>query len=131
MAWQRERQTPDSTVQAGAVATGVAATFLTSLAVAGVVALIVVATPLTEQRAAAALFVTGLLSLAIGAGVGARRAGGRGWMHGLLIGLVYVACSVALEPVLFPGTLTFGGVLTRFALGIGTGALGGVVGVNL
>ncbi len=131
MAWDQRRRTPQPAVHAGAVASGVVATFVTSLLAAGVVAVIVVSTPLTEQRAGAALFVTGLLSLAIGAGFGARRAGGRGWIHGLLIGLVYVACSLALEPALFPGTISFGGVMTRLALGLATGALGGVVGVNL
>lgn len=131
MAWERGSRSPGPAVQAGAVASGVVATFVASLVAAGVVALIVVSTPLTEQRAGATLFVTGLLSLAVGAGFGARRAGGRGWLHGLLIGLVYVACSLALEPLLFPGAVSFGGVMTRLALGLGTGAFGGLVGVNL
>lgn len=131
MAWARGNPAPKSGIQAGAIAAGVVASFAASLAVAAVVAIVVVATAVTEQQAAAALFVAGLASLAIGAGVGARRAGGHGWIHGLLIGLIYVACSLAIEPLLFPGGLSFAGGLTRLALGIGAGAFGGVIGVNL
>jgi putative membrane protein (TIGR04086 family) len=131
LSWQRTSAPADPALQAGAVVSGVVATFLVSLLAAGAVALVVVLTPLTEQRAGGALFVTGLLSLCIGAGYGARRAHGRGWIHGLLVGALYVGCSLVLEPLLFPGVMTFPGALLRLVLGMGTGALGGVVGVNL
>ncbi len=115
----------------GAVVSGILATFLFSLLAAGLVALAVLLTPLTETQASVGLFALGLISLALGAGVGARRASGRGWVHGLLVGLGYVVCSLALEPAFFPGSLTLAGSMFRLALGAVTGLLGGVVALNL
>jgi len=117
-------------LQAGAVVSGLVATFVVSLAAAGLLALVVYATPITEQSANAFLFLVGLGSLAVGAAYGAHLARGLGWAHGLAIGLAYAAISLALSPLLFPGALSLGGALQRLVLGVAAGTLGGVLGVN-
>lgn len=121
----------DGRFQPSAVFAGVVATFVVSLAAAGCVAIIVYATPITERTASTFLFALGLGSLCIGAGYAAHVARGMGWAHGLVVGLVYVALSLLLQPLLFPGAWTIGGALQRLALGMIAGALGGVFGVNL
>ncbi len=117
--------------QVSALAAGVVAAFAVSLAAAGIIALVVYTTTVSEQAASSLLFTTGLLSLALAAGYGARLAGTLGWVHGLAIGLVYVLVTLVLTPLLFPGALTFAGAVQRLALGAVIGALGGVAGVNL
>ncbi len=101
----------DGRFQPGAVFAGVIATFVISLAAAGLVALTVYATPITERAASGVLFVLGLCSLLLGSGYAAHRARGMGWAHGLSVGLLYVALSLLLQPLLFPGVWTFGGTL--------------------
>lgn len=115
----------------GAVAAGLVATFVISLAAAGVVAIVVYATPITERSASAFLFALGLASLALGAGYAAHLARTMGWAHGLMVGAVYVLLSLVLQPLLFPGGWTLAGFAQRLLLGMGAGALGGVLGVNL
>lgn len=117
-------------LQPGAVVSGVVATFVVSLAAAGLLALAVYATPITERSASTFLFLLGLVSLALGAGYGAHLAHGLGWAHGLLVGLVYVALSLALSPLLFPGSLGFGAIAQRLVIGLAAGTVGGVLGVN-
>jgi len=117
-------------LQLGAVVSGVLATFVFSLAAAGLLALAVYATPITERTASTFLFLLGLASLALGAGYGAHLAHGLGWAHGLLVGLLYVAVSLALSPLLFPGSLSFATIAQRLLVGVAAGTVGGVLGVN-
>lgn len=117
-------------LQPGAVLGGILVTFGVSLAAAGLLAVLVYATPITEQSASGFLFAIGLGSLFAGAAYGAHRAGGMGWAHGITVGLAYAALSLLLTPLLFPGALSLGGALQRLLLGAATGALGGVLGVN-
>ncbi len=121
----------DNRFQPSAVFAGVVATLLVSLAAAGLVAIVVYATPITERTASTFLFALGLASLGVGAGYAAHVARGMGWAHGLVVGLAYVALSLLLQPLLFPGAWTLGGTVQRLVLGMIAGTLGGVFGVNL
>ena len=121
----------DGRFQLNAVFAGVVATFVISLAAAGLVAITVYATPITERTASTFLFALGLASLCIGAGYAAHVARGMGWAHGVVVGLAYVALSLILQPLLFPGAWTLWGTAQRLLLGMIAGAFGGVLGVNL
>jgi len=115
----------------GALAAGLAVTFIVSLAAAGLVALAIYATPITEQSASAFLFALGVASLVLGAGYAGHLARTLGWVHGLAVGLGYVLVSLVLQPMLFSGGWSLGGTLQRLLLGVAAGTLGGVFGVNL
>lgn len=121
----------DGRFQPNAVFAGVVATFVISLAAAGLVAVVLYATPITERTASTFLFALGVASLSLGAGYAAHVARGMGWAHGLIVGLVYVALSLLLQPLLFPGAWTLGGTMQRLMFGVLAGVLGGVLGVNL
>lgn len=118
-------------LQAGAVLKGVLATFVCSLALSAVLAVVVYTTSLREQDSSALLLVVGVGSLVLGAAYGAHLAHARGWAHGLATGLVYVLAALLLSPLLFPGGWSTSGAAWRLLLGMGAGALGGVLGVNL
>ena len=120
-----------SGLQWGAVAAGVVATFSASVGAAAILAAVVYWTSATEQAAGAVLFALGLASLAAGAGYAARRAGTLGWAHGVAVGVAYSALSLGLQPLWFPGSLGWGGAVSRLLMGAVAGALGGVIGVNL
>jgi putative membrane protein (TIGR04086 family) len=122
---------PRSGLQARAVASGVVVTFLLSLVLSGVVALVVYFASVSEASASGLLFYAGLFSLAAGAGLGARRAAALGWLHGAAVGLVYVLLSALVSLVIFPGGYTPHDVLRRLAMGCAVGLLGGIVGVNV
>lgn len=115
----------------GSVLAGLVASFALSLVIAGIVALIVYATAITEQSASGFLLALGLLSVALGAGYGAHRAHSLGWAHGLAVGVCYVLTSLALQPLLFSAGWSAGGTIMRLLWGAAAGTLGGIIGVNL
>lgn len=115
----------------GAVLAGLIAAFAVSMVLAGLVALVIYATTITEQSASAFLFALGLLSVALGAGYGAHRAHALGWAHGAAVGLGYVLVALCLQPLLFSGGWNLAGTAARLLWGGLAGALGGVLGVNL
>lgn len=122
---------PGAGLQARAIVSGVVLTFLLSVVLAGILALVVYFSSIGEASASGLLFYAGLFSLAAGAGYGARRAESLGWLHGALIGLVYVALSAVLSTIVFPGGYVAHNLGRRLIMGCAVGILGGVLGVNL
>jgi putative membrane protein (TIGR04086 family) len=116
-------------IQARAVVVGVICTFLLSLCLSGALALAVYAGALGEGQAGTLLFFAGLLSLLVGAAYGARQAYRLGWAHGMLVGVAYVLVAAAFGTLLLPGGLD-GALLPRLLLGVGVGAVGGILGLT-
>jgi putative membrane protein (TIGR04086 family) len=98
---------------------------------AGLIALFVYFTAVREQQVAAGLFVAGVLAVVAGGAYAAHRARCTGWLHGGLVGGTYALITIALAPLLFPGSLGFGTVVERLVLGCAAGILGGVLGINI
>jgi putative membrane protein (TIGR04086 family) len=115
----------------GAVWSGMLFTLLCSLCLTGLLSLAVYATSLSESVASGALFYAGLLALVAGAAFASRRARGMGWMHGCAVGLGYVAVSVLVGLLVFPGGLSVLDALHRFVLGVIGGSIGGMLGVMI
>lgn len=113
-----------------AVAWGVVAGYVLTIAVAALLALLVYGAGLGEGIAETAVFYAGILCLAAGAAYGARRAGTEGWLHGAVIGIVYVVLALALSVLVLGGDVTAMGLLGRLLLGVVAGIVGGVAGIN-
>jgi len=72
-----------------------------------------------------------LVSVFCGGGLAAARAGGKGLLHGLGVGLAFFVLMLVLGTLLFPGPATLMGVLEKLLLTVSAGALGGILGVSL
>lgn len=72
-----------------------------------------------------------LISVFCGSGLAAARAGKKGLLHGLGVGLGFLVLLLILGTLLFPDPLTLMGVLEKLLLAASAGALGGVLGVAL
>ncbi|HEX6987910.1 MAG TPA: TIGR04086 family membrane protein [Bacillota bacterium] len=118
-------------VDARAVAVGVAVTFLLTVAVSAVLAVVIYFTEMTEAHVAGALYYIGLVAVTFGGASASRRAGKSGLLHGALSGAAYVILSLAAGALLFPGSDVLAGALGKMVTGAAAGALGGVVGINL
>ncbi|MBE3589402.1 MAG: TIGR04086 family membrane protein [Firmicutes bacterium] len=117
--------------QPGAVAAGVACSFVLTLLASALLALAVYSTGLSDATAETAIFYTSVLCLAAGAAYGARRAEALGWLHGAAIGLVYVSLAVAAGLLAFQTDVSAFDLLRHLMLGLVAGVVGGVLGVNL
>ncbi len=114
-----------------AVAAGAATSLAASAAVALAAGLAVYFTALTETYLALALYYAGFLVVLVGGMVAARAARRLGWLHGGMAGAVTACLALVAVAVLFPGSLLPAEVARQAGLAFLTGAVGGVIGVNL
>lgn len=122
---------PAPRVDGRAVAAGVIATFALTVMVSAALAVAIYLTDITETHVSGILYYVGLLSVAVGGGVAARRASSRGWLHGGLAGLAYVVLSLVIGSLLFPGSAVLVDAGRKLVTAFVAGAVGGVVGVNI
>ncbi|HZJ77156.1 MAG TPA: TIGR04086 family membrane protein [Oscillospiraceae bacterium] len=55
----------------------------------------------------------------------------KGWLHGGIIGLVYILMLVLLSKIFISGYSLNRVALYKIGLGVGTGVIGGILGVNI
>lgn len=72
-----------------------------------------------------------VISIFIGSAYAAHRAGGAGLIIGMVVGAFYVLISIGLGLEMTQEPVSLLVLTTKFLAGIATGALGGLVGVNL
>jgi len=113
-----------------AIIAGILVTFFLTLLVSGALALTVYLTDITENQVAAALYYAGILTLAVGGGLAARWADAMGWLHGGLVGAIYVILATLIGMFFFPGGYVLTQVTKRVLAGFFVGALGGIIGIN-
>ena len=87
--------------------------------------------PVTEQAADSCILLSTVVSIFIAGVLASRQRNARGFVSGSLAGVLYVAAAYAIAALAFgsfsPGT----GFLKLAVLGVGMGALGGIVGINI
>jgi putative membrane protein (TIGR04086 family) len=113
-----------------AVGAGVSVGFIVTLISAGILALILALTPVTEKALAAVVSVMGALSVFAGGFAAARRSGGRGWLHGGVTGCAYAAACFLVGLIFFPGLMPPATLPRRLILGFGIGLIGGITALN-
>ncbi len=96
-----------------------------------VYALLLTYTGISEKNNTAVVLVTMAVSLIAGGVKSAMSARQRGLVWGVVTGVLYVAVMVAAGLFLIPGYTLGSKTLVCLLLGIGSGGLGGVIGVNL
>jgi len=126
---ERVQETKTTRLDALSVLSGVLAAFAASLVLAVILAIAVLWGGLGETAAFWSLRVGALLAVACGGAFSARKAQGRGLVHGVLAGVVYSIVCVAIT-MLVPGIAPLS-LFRHLGLGALAGGIGGVVGVNL
>lgn len=103
-----------------AVAVTILCTFLISLLAA-----------LTSwDGASRSIYSFAYISVAAGGLVAGRRAGRIGWLHGAIVGIVYMLLILLFSGRAAVALLGFSGLLVRLLAAFATGAVGGMLGVN-
>jgi len=83
-----------------------------------------------NQSASRILFIVNYLAIFIGGIVAAYSAGGRGWVNGGFVGLIYMLVIVLLGSLWNPVIFSFS-LLSRIIIGFLISAFGGMIGVNI
>jgi len=94
-------------------------------------AILITYTNVSERSLPTVVVITTVLSVMIAGFDAARGAANRGWLWGMVAGLVYVAIMAAIMVVMLPVfTISMRTVIVCL-LGIAGGGLGGILGINL
>lgn len=112
-----------------ALITGTVFTLTASIITAGVVAALVYTTSVTETYLSLALYSMGLLTLALGGTVAARKAECLGWLHGGLTALI--SATLILIGIAFASDVSADEVIRLALFAFLAGVIGGIIGVNL
>lgn len=71
------------------------------------------------------------ISMLLGSIIGARAAGSKGLLHGLVISLCYWGLTLAIGVIWNPGTISLVFLMKRLGFTAAAGILGGVIGIGL
>lgn len=120
-----------SQFKAAAPFKGLLLAYLITSAVLIIYALLLTYTQLSDKNNAAVVLAALALSLILGGAFSAASAGQRGMLCGALTGVLYVAVMVGLGFFIVPQYCLGTKTLVCLLLGIASGGLGGVIGVNI
>jgi len=94
-------------------------------------AMMITYTQMSERNLPTVVAITTLLSVMVAGFDAAKGAISRGWMWGMIAGLIYVAVLAIIMIVMVPGFFVDGRTVTIIALSIAGGGLGGILGINI
>ncbi|MCL1877884.1 MAG: TIGR04086 family membrane protein [Defluviitaleaceae bacterium] len=94
-------------------------------------AILITYTNVSERSLPMVIAITTVLSVMVAGFDAARAAETRGWLWGMIAGLVYVLILAGIMLVFLPGFPIDSRTVIVCALGIAGGGLGGVFGINL
>lgn len=94
-------------------------------------AILITYTNVSERSLPMVVAITTVLSVMIAGFDAARGAASRGWLWGMVAGLVYVLILAGIMLVFLPSFPIDGRTIVVCVLGIAGGGLGGVFGINL
>jgi len=118
-------------VSPGAVLKAMLISYLITLPVFLLFALILTYTDFPERMILPAVVITTIISILVAGSTVTRNARRKGWLHGALTGLLYMVI------LYVAGSLAFGDFsinrygITMVCIGILTGAIGGILGINI
>ena len=130
MRYQAELSKKPDGVDWQAIFSGILFTFLTSLVIAGVLAVSVYFSGLTDAGIRTWLYFAGMLSVLLGGGFAGKQAGKAGWLHGGVSGTSYVLLALLFSLASAPDSWELLASLQQLAVAFIIGSVGGALGVN-
>ncbi len=118
-------------VSGAAIIFGFSVTVVLTLIAAGLTAIFVYFTALSEMSATSVIYYTAMLCAAAGAAAAGKRAGRLGWLHGGAVGLLYALGSSSASYAAMVGPLSAVDIGVRATAALAVGVLGGIIGMNL
>lgn len=110
---------------------GILSALFSALLLILIAALIFHFTPLSESLLPITSLLILVISAFIGGFVGAREAGIRGLLHGMIIGCIFFILVALISSILAPGSLAFLVFIKKFLACLIAGTCGGILGVSM
>lgn len=109
---------------------GLLASYIITVPAFMLLALILSNTDFPQRLATPAVVITTVISVLTAGSVSTRGIRNRGWLNGSIVGLIYMIILYLFSSLLYNNFTIDKYVVTMAAIGILTGAIGGIVGIN-
>jgi putative membrane protein (TIGR04086 family) len=96
-----------------------------------VLALIATYTKFPEKLILPAVIVTTIISILIASSASTSNLKSKGWLNGSLVGLTYMIVLYLVSSIVFKNFSINEHVITNTVIGVLTGAIGGIIGINI
>jgi putative membrane protein (TIGR04086 family) len=110
---------------------GILVSYAITLPITAVFAYILMFTDFPQKYLPTAVIITTLLSIVIAGWVSTKNVKSKGWLNGGIVGIVYVLILYLVSSVVYRDFSVNMHVVTLFFIGILTGSIGGILGINL
>ena len=114
-----------------AVLKGILAAYIITIPAFMLFALILSNTDFPQKLISPAVVVTTIISVLTAGSVSTRGIKNRGWLNGSFVGLIYMLILYIFSSLIFKNFSVDKYVITMTVIGILTGAIGGIVGINI
>ncbi len=79
----------------------------------------------------AVVILVSIASIAVAGATSTRKVKSKGWLNGGIVGFIYILILYFFSSIVFSDFRIGGNVLTMLVIGMLTGAIGGIIGINL
>lgn len=113
------------------VVKGIAVSYAVTVPTFVVFAMILANTDFPEKYLSPVVVITTIISLLLAGSTCTRGLRNKGWLNGSIVGFIYMLILYILSSIIFGNFTIDKYVITMSIIGILTGAIGGIVGINL
>ena len=110
---------------------GILAAYIITIPAFMLFALILTNTDFTQKLISPAVVVTTVISVLTAGSVSTKGLKSRGWLNGSIVGIIYMFVLYIVSSLIFKDFTIDKYVITMTVIGILTGAIGGIVGINI
>jgi putative membrane protein (TIGR04086 family) len=113
------------------ISKGILISYLITIPAFIIFAVVLTYTSFPEKFISTAVTFTTIISVLIAGSTATRNVKSRGWMNGGFVGFIYVLVLYLISSMIFRNFSVDSHVISVLIIGIITGAVGGIVGINL
>lgn len=110
---------------------GIVISYIITIPTFVIFSLIMTYTDFPEKLISPSVVITTIISILAAASFVTRKTSNKGWLNGSIVGLVYMAVLYIISSIVFNNFAIDRYVISMTLIGVLTGAIGGILGINL
>lgn len=110
---------------------GIIISYLITIPLFCIFALILTNTDFPEKLTSTVVLITTLISILVAGSTSTKGLRSKGWLNGSVVGLIYILILYLISSIVFKNFAVDRYVVTMGIIGILTGAIGGIIGINV